>query len=187
MPPHTFYAPIYARFFQVVLSLRFPHQKPAMHLSPPPYVPHAQSISFFSITIQSQYNHNTITINHPVPNLLLPYPTRYHAGTANILSIKTRDKNHSKPGACVKVNTAVTTGLWHREAYEECDVSRLRREKQAAAVHDTDISGQEAHFTVRLTVQIHTHSRDSGRSINTTSQSCHVPYRDANITRMYRK
>ena len=69
---------------------------------------------------------------------LLPCPVRYHAGTTNILSLKASDKNHSKPGACVKVNTAVTPGLWHRAAYEENDVSWLRREKQAAAVHNTD-------------------------------------------------
>jgi hypothetical protein len=63
-------------------------------------------------------------------------------GQPAFLSFKASDKNHSKPGICVKVNTAVTNGLRHRATNEEYDVSRLRGEKQVRAVHNTaDISG----------------------------------------------
>jgi hypothetical protein len=55
--------------------------------------------------------HTAIPCTLPYWDSTLPYPVRYHAGTTNILSLKARDKNHSKPGACVKANTAVTTGL----------------------------------------------------------------------------
>jgi len=37
------------------LSLRFPQPEPCAHLSPPPYVPHALPISFFSILPPAQY------------------------------------------------------------------------------------------------------------------------------------
>ena len=61
-------------------SLRFPHQDPIHPLSPHPYVPHFQPISFFSILSPAKYW--VRSTNHLAPRysissiLLLPRPSR---------------------------------------------------------------------------------------------------------------
>jgi hypothetical protein len=77
MPPHTFYAPIYDRVLQVVSFPQVSPSKACMHLSPPPYVPHAQSISFFSITSQSEYNHSVPNLSTAVPYTLSCWDSKH--------------------------------------------------------------------------------------------------------------
>ena len=70
------------------LSLRFPHQDPIHPLSPHPYAPHAQPISFFSILSLAQYwvrstNHLAprYAISSILPYLVPPrskYSPQYH-------------------------------------------------------------------------------------------------------------
>jgi hypothetical protein len=54
--PSWYYPPIYAWVSQVVAFPRVSPPKSGMHLSPPPYMPHAPPISVFSIWLPEYTN-----------------------------------------------------------------------------------------------------------------------------------
>ena len=67
------------------LSLRFPHQDPVHPLSPHPYMPHAQPISFFSILSPAQYSVRSTTVTTTTTITTTGYDKLYLSDKVSVL------------------------------------------------------------------------------------------------------